>query len=59
MLYLPMEEMITSLYTLGWIVESGKNSNNSKKIILTNMIPNIKIKLNKHDKKPSIMNVLS
>jgi len=47
-----------SLDTLREIVESGKNRNNSKKIILTNRTPNLKIKLNKYDKKPLIMNVL-
>lgn len=40
-----------SFDTLRWIVESGKNRNNSKKIILTNMTPNLKTILNKYDKK--------
>ena len=37
--------------TLKWIIESNKNSKNSKKIILTNMTPKIKNMLNEYDKK--------
>lgn len=38
-----------SLDTLRWIVESGKNSRIFRKIILTNMTPNIKRILNEYD----------
>ena len=31
-----------SLNTLRWIIESGKTDRSPKKIILTNMIPNVK-----------------
>ena len=39
-----------SLSTLRWIIESGKSSKRSKKIILTNMTPNVKRILQEYDK---------
>ena len=38
-----------SLDTLRWIIESGKNSRIFRKIVLTNMTPNIKRVLNEYD----------
>jgi hypothetical protein len=38
-----------SLSTLKWIIESGKTSRMTKKIILTNMTPNVKKLLHKYD----------
>ena len=40
-----------SLSTLRWIIESGKTSIITKKIILTNMTPNVKQILQKYDQK--------
>lgn len=37
--------------TLKWIIESNKNGKNAKKIILTNMTPQIKKMLNEYDQK--------
>jgi beta-lactamase superfamily II metal-dependent hydrolase len=39
-----------SLCTLKWILESGKSSRRSKKIILTNMTPNVEKILHEYDK---------
>ena len=40
-----------SFDTLRWIVESGRNSKNLRKIVLTNMTPSVKNALNEYDQK--------
>ena len=40
-----------SFDTLRWIVESGRNSKNSRKIVLTNMTPSVKSILKAYDQK--------